>query len=106
VLSGLAVLGFLGLVLLTAAGAGHLVDGVARRRLRRVAAQVRVTDAIHRTLGAVVAPTVTTAIGGRWIVTMGLGPRERAAAGRLSEIACEALGREGAGVEVVFTPRA
>ena len=104
-LTGLALASLLGIVTLAATAAAWLVDGVDRRRLHRVAAQVQVTDAIHGVLGAIVAPTVTGRAGRGWIVTMGLGPRERAAAGRLSEIASQALGRDGAGVAIVFTPR-
>ena len=103
-LTALALLSVLGFAVLLAGGATAVLDGVERRRLRRLAAQVHVTDAIHRALGAVVAPTVTRT-GDRWIVTMRLGPRERLAAGRLSEIAREALERDGAGVKVVLTPR-
>jgi hypothetical protein len=103
-LTGLGLLSVLGFAVLLAIAATTVVDGVERRRLRRLAAQVRVTDAVHRVLGAIVAPTVTRT-GDRWIVTMRLGPRERLAAGRLSEIAREALDRDGAGVKVVLTPR-
>jgi hypothetical protein len=104
-LSVLALVTFLGLVALASTALALLVDGVDQRRLRRVMAQVRVTDAVHRTLGAIVAPTVTRSTGSRWTVTMGLGPRERGAAGRLSEIARETLGQDGRDVEVVFTSR-
>jgi hypothetical protein len=103
-LTALALASVLGFAILVATGMTMLVDGVERRRLRRLAAEVRVTDAIHRALGPIVAPTVTAAKN-RWIVTMRVGPRERAAAGRLSEIAREALERESGGVEVVLTPR-
>jgi hypothetical protein len=103
-LIALALVSLLGFVVLAATGVTLVVDGVERRRVRRLAAQVHVTDAIHGALGTIVAPTVSRA-GNRWIVTMRLGPRERAAAGRLSEIARESLEREGAGVEVVLIPR-
>jgi hypothetical protein len=103
-LTGLALLSVLGFAILLASAATTVLDGVERRRLRRLAAQVRVTDAVHRVLGAIVAPTVTRA-GNHWVVSMRLGPRERIAAGRLAEIALEALEREGAGVKVVLAPR-
>ena len=91
---------------LVAMGVAWLVDGVDRRRIRRVAAQVRVTDAIHGVLGAIVAPTVSGSTASHWTVSMRLGARERTAAGRLSEIVRQTLGQDGVGVRVVFTPRA
>jgi hypothetical protein len=83
-----------------------LIDEAERRRLGRVAAQVHVTDAVHAALGAVVAPTVAHHRGRPWTVTMGLGPQQLALAGRLTEIARQALGQGGQAVEVVFVPRA
>jgi hypothetical protein len=103
-LTALALVSILGFAVLVASGMTMLVDGLERRRLRRLTAQARVTDAVHRVLGAIVAPTVTRT-GNRWIVTMRLDARERASAGHLSEIAREALEPEGAGVDVVLTPR-
>src|SRR5262245_22349062 len=83
-----------------------LIDEVERRRLARVAAQVHVTEAVHAALGAVVAPTVAHHRGRPWTVTMGLAPQQLALAGRLTEIARQALGQGGQAVEVVFVPRA
>lgn len=40
-------------------------DGVHRARAARVACQIAVTDAIHRELGAVVAPAVVKPLWGR-----------------------------------------
>jgi hypothetical protein len=82
-----------------------LVDAVERRRLRRVHAEVRVTDAVHAAMGAIVAPTVAGRSGKRWTVTMGLTPADFPCAGRLADIARQALGQDGTGVRVVFTPR-
>jgi hypothetical protein len=45
-----------------------LVRRVERRRAAAVARQIELTDAIHRDLGAVVAPWVTRRSGGRWRV--------------------------------------
>jgi hypothetical protein len=104
-LTALALAGILGFAGLLAMGMTWLVDSVDRRRARRIAAQVRVTDAIHGVLGAIVAPTVERSTANRWTVSMRLGPRERAAAGRLSEIVRQTLGQDGARVRVVFTPR-
>lgn len=100
-----ALLALLGGVTLGAVGLTRLVDWLDRRRLRRVAAQIRVTEAIHHAMGPIVAPTVAGQGGKGWTVTMGLGPRDLGTAGRLTEIARETLGQDGAGVEVVFTPR-
>ena len=83
-----------------------LIDLAERRRLGRVVAQVHVTEAVHAALGAVVAPTVARHRGRSWTVTIGLGPQQLALAGRLTEIARQALGEGGQSVEVVFVPRA
>lgn len=104
-LTALALAWVVGFASLLAMGVSRLVDALDRRRARRMAAQVRVTDAIHGVLGAVVAPTVKRSAASRWTVSMRLGARERAAAGRLAEIVRQTLGQEGARVRVVFTPR-
>ena len=44
----------------------QVVERVRRVRQEAVAAQVAVTDAIHRELGGVVAPTVRQRLRGRW----------------------------------------
>jgi hypothetical protein len=105
VLVGFALVWLLSSVTLAAAMLACLVEWLDRRRLRWVAAQVEVTDAIHRSLGAIVAPTVVTRRGGLRAVRMGLGPRERAVAGRLADVAWQSLKRDGAPVPVVFVPR-
>jgi hypothetical protein len=90
---------------LLACGLARVVDGLDRRRLSRVAAEISVTEAVHGVLGPVVAPTVSRHHGRPWTVTFGLAPRDLAIAGRLAEIAGEALGRRGTGVRIVFVPR-
>lgn len=45
---------------------------VQRRREKRVARQIALTDAIHRELGAVAAPEVTRSLTGEWTVSMTL----------------------------------
>ena len=105
-LTALALVSLLGGVTLMAAAIARLVDGLERRRLERVAAQVRVTDAVHGALGAIVAPTVARHRGQPWTVTMGLGPRDFRAAGRLTEIVRQTLGQDGTRVRIVFVPRA
>jgi hypothetical protein len=90
---------------LPAAVVARVVDELERRRLRRVAAQIRVTDAVHGALGPIVAPTVTRHRGQPWTVTIRLGPRDFEAAGRLVELAEQALGSECGPVRVVLATR-
>ena len=104
-LAAAALVVLLGWVALFSATVAAVVEGAERRRLRRVAAQIRVTDAVHRALGPIVAPTIVGRAGARWTVAMSLRRRDLAVAGRLTEIVREALGGDGAGVRVVFTPR-
>jgi hypothetical protein len=91
--------------LLAAAMAG-VVDAFERRRRRRVAAQIRVTDAVHGALGPIVSPTVVPHRRGPWTVAMSLTPGDFRMAGRLVEVADQALGPEERPVRVVFTARA
>lgn len=104
-LTVLALASIVGFATIVAAAAAWVADELDRRRLRRVGAQVRVTDAIHGAVGAIVAPTVAGQAGKRWTVAMGLGPRDLVRAGLLTELARQALGRDGTDVTVVFTPR-
>jgi hypothetical protein len=83
-----------------------VVDAVERRRYRRVATQIRVTDAVHRALGPIVAPIVVPHGRQPWTVTMSLAPRDFRMAGRLVELLERAMANEGGPVRVVFTPRA
>jgi hypothetical protein len=105
-LTGLALVALVAWAALLAAALALLVDGLERRRLRRVAAQIRMTDAVHGALGAIVAPTVSRQRGDPWTVTMGLGPRDFRVAGQLVELAEQTLGRDGGPVRIVFTARA
>ena len=104
-LTAAALVVLVGWVTLVGAVVGWVADGIDRRRMGRVAAQVHVTDAVHGTLGAVVAPTVIKHPGQPWTVTMGLAPRDFAIAGRLAEIAHQALGQGTGEVRIVFVPR-
>jgi hypothetical protein len=103
-LTALALVALLGWVTVSVAAIGWLADAVERRRVRRVAAEIRVTEAVHGELGPIVAPTVARR-GRPWTVTIGLGPREVGVAGRLTEIARQTLGQGGAPVRIVFFPR-
>ena len=104
--TALALVFLVGWATLLAAALARVVDGLERRRLRRVAAQVRVTETVHHALGAVVAPTVTWHWGQPSTIRMGLGPRDVRLAGQLVELAGRALGPMGDRVRIVFTPRA
>src|SRR5262249_44961912 len=104
-LTAAALIVLVGWTVLFGATLGLILDRIERRRNGRVAAQVRVTEAVHGALGAIVAPTVAKHRGQPWTVTMGLGPRDFASAGRLTEIARETLGRGSQGVRIVFVPR-
>jgi len=105
VLTAAALVVLVGWVTLLSAMLGWVADGIDHRRVGRVAAQVSVTDSVHRALGAVVAPTVAKHRGRSWTVTMGLAPRDLGLAGRLAEVASEALGRGPGGVRIVIVPR-
>ena len=52
------------------AGLLRLAEHVSRRRESESAQQIRLTDAIHREVGAVAAPVVRRDWGGRWLVSM------------------------------------
>jgi hypothetical protein len=104
-LTVVALVSLLGWATLLGAILGHLVDRLERRRLDRVVAEVKVTEAVHGVLGAIVAPTVARHRGQPWTVTIGLAPRNLAIAGPLTEIAQQVLGQAGTGVRIVFVPR-
>jgi hypothetical protein len=104
-LTTVALLVLLGGMAALAGVSAVALDGLERRRLGRIARQVQVTDAIHRALGAIVAPTVAGYRGDPWTVTIGLAPRDFGSAGRLTEIARDTLGQGGADVRIVFVPR-
>jgi hypothetical protein len=84
---------------------GWAVELRDRRRLGRVVRQVAVTEAVHRELGALVAPVVSRRPGAPWTVSMAVGSRELALAGRLTAIARRVVGRDGSPVRVVLLPR-
>jgi hypothetical protein len=105
-LTALALVSLVAWATLLAAALGRLVDALERRRLRRVAAQVQVTEAVHYALGAVVAPTVTWHRGQPSTIRMGLGPRDFGLAGQLVELAGQTLHQGDDPVRIVFTPRA
>jgi hypothetical protein len=86
---------------------------LAERRQRRIALryarQVAVTDAIHRELGPVAAPTVERRSGGGWRIVMQAPADRPALVGALVAIADRAAaGWDGGGrrTDIVITPQA
>jgi hypothetical protein len=100
----LALLSLLAWTLLVLLALAAFAETRARRRWRRAVAQVRVTEAVDRELGTIAAPVVARRPGGAWTVSIALGPRELAAAGRLTAIARSVLGEDGTPVHVVIEP--
>jgi hypothetical protein len=93
--------------LLVLVGLLALAEWIDRRRQRVIFRQVALTDAVHRELGAIVAPVVQKRLGGPWRAVMALPPGRFAAAAQLSAIALEVLGGDDGRrqrVEIVFTP--
>jgi hypothetical protein len=82
------------LPLLVVGGLLALAEWTARRRQRVILRQVALTDAIHRELGAIVAPVVEKRLGGPWRAVMALPPSRFSAAARLAAIALEVLGTD------------
>ena len=71
--------------------------------------QIAVTDAIHRELGAIVAPVVRRRGRHTWTVAVAAPLDRSVAVGRMFALACDALGRdrgEAPDVSFVVTPRA
>jgi hypothetical protein len=99
----------LGVSALAVAGLLSLASWRDRRRARVVARQVMLTDAIHRELGAVVAPVVEQGAFGRWQVRLSVPVERPALVGRVVAIAGDVLGAErsaAGGLRIVLTPRA
>jgi hypothetical protein len=75
------------------------------RREAVVARQIRLTDAIARELGAIVAPVVTKAFGGPWRVAIHVPVGRPTTVSRIVAITHDTLTRSGAGAyELVLTP--
>ncbi|HEU5320456.1 MAG TPA: hypothetical protein VFX28_06620, partial [Methylomirabilota bacterium] len=87
----------------------RVVEAWQRRRAAAVAWQITLTDAIHRELGAVAAPTASHPLGGPWRVRLTLPLERPALVARVLEITQRALAAGGRaardGVEVVVVPR-
>ena len=57
-------------LLLTVVGLLRVAERLQLQREARYARQIALTDAIHRELGAVAAPTVCKRLNGGWLVSM------------------------------------
>ena len=103
----LGIVAALTLPLLALVGLLAIADRLHRRRLRVVARQVAVTDAIHREFGAIVAPVVSKRFWGPWTVFMALPPERWAMAGSLAAIAHRVVStseRRDGRIRVVLMP--
>lgn len=68
--TGLVTFAVAAMPLVVIVGLLRLMDRLQRRREARYARQIELTDAIHREMGAVAAPTVERRRGGGWVVSM------------------------------------
>jgi len=72
-----------------------LTDSVRRSRQRAIARQVMLTDAIHRELGAVVAPVVSKRMWGPWQILIAVPLAQPAVVASVVAIAHRALAFAG-----------
>jgi len=89
--------------LLTLAGLLRLVEWIRRRREARYARQIELTDAIHRELGAVAAPTVHRRRGGGWLVHMTVPLHRPAVVAALLRVTDQVFASRAA-LQIVLTP--
>ena len=89
--------------LLTIAGLLRLVEWIRRRREARYARQIELTDAIHRELGAIAAPTVHRRRGGGWLVRMTVPLHRPAVVAALLRVTDQVFAPRAA-FEIVLTP--
>lgn len=107
-LNVLALIGVLGGSVLAVAGLLALVTWREHTRELVVARQVMLTDAIHRELGAVVAPVVEKRMFGRWQVRFAVPVERPTVVGRIVAIADDVLGGErmaAGGLRIILTPQ-
>jgi len=86
----------------------RLVERIQRKRDERTARQIELTDAIHRELGAIVAPTVEKRRGGGLVVRMTVPFDCPELAATLLSLTDQVFSRhdDAHAVEIAFTPRA
>jgi hypothetical protein len=84
----------------------RVVDHVGRRRDARCARQIAVTDAIHREMGAVVAPVVRRGADGRWRVEIAVPFDRPGTVAAIVRITDRVFGREryGEPFRLMLTP--
>ena len=97
-------------VALPLAIAGFVLNALERRRDRRVARQIMVTDAIHRELGPVVAPLVRKPLWGPWQLEMAVPFTRPGVVGTALAIAHQTLAADAGGkkpdaFQIVLTPQ-
>ena len=85
----------------------RLVDRTQRRRDARHARQIALTDAIHREMGAVAAPTVERRRGGGWVVRMMVPFDRPGVVAAILRVTDQVFGLSGTGdtLQIVLTPR-
>ncbi|HZP34964.1 MAG TPA: hypothetical protein VFE48_00580 [Methylomirabilota bacterium] len=71
----------------------RVAGAVERRRERCVSRQIALTDAIHRELGAAVAPSVRRTWSGEWVVSVPLALTREITVGAVARITGELFGR-------------
>jgi hypothetical protein len=89
--------------LLTIVGLLRLMDWIQRKREARYARQIELTDAIHRELGAIAAPTVHRRRGGGWLVHMTVPLHRPAVVAALLRVTDQVFASRAA-FEIVLTP--
>ena len=85
----------------------RLAERTQRKRDERIARQVELTDAIHRELGAIVAPTVEKRRGGGLMVRMRVPFDRPELVATLLTVTDQVFSRhdDTHGMEIAFTPR-
>jgi len=85
----------------------RLAERTQEKRDERIARQIEVTDAIHRELGAVVAPIVEKRRGGGLVVRMAVPFDHPELVATLLTVTDQVFSRhdEGHAAEIAFTPR-
>lgn len=85
----------------------RLAERTQRKRDERIARQIELTDAIHRELGAIVAPTVEKRRGGGLVVRMTVPFDRPELVATLLTVTDQVFSRHGEAhaAEIAFTPR-
>jgi len=108
VLIAAAGVGVVLLPVLVMVGLLALANRIQRGRAEAVARQIRLTDAIHREFGAVVAPVVEKRRGRRWRAVIAVPFARPEVVATVVALAERTLGereQDRAGVEILLTPQ-